>query len=78
MVQACTIENMFCQQKVREHVLVRDKCNNPCNQREAQAAPTALVGTGPSAARWRLHHHWAEGPETGVSWNKIKFSGRLL
>ena len=27
-------------------------------QREAQAAPDALVGTGPSAAEWRFHHHW--------------------
>jgi len=42
--------------------------------REAQAAPGALVGTGPSAARWRLHHHWSEALETSV----VKLTGRLL
>jgi hypothetical protein len=47
-------------------------------EREAQAVPGALVGTGPSAARWRPHHHWGEAPETGVSWNKVKLTGRLL
>ena len=47
-------------------------------EREAQVAPGALVGTGPSAARWRPHHHWGAAPETGVSWKKVNLTGRLL
>ena len=48
---------------------------------EAQVAPGALVGTGPSAARWRPHHHWGAAPETGVSWKKVNlgdYSRRCL
>ena len=48
----------------------------PQREREAQAAPGALVGTGPSAARWRLHYLWdEEACETCVSWNKVKLNG---
>ena len=47
-------------------------------EREAQAAPGALVGTSPSAARWRLNHHWGEARETSVSLDKVKLTGRLL
>ena len=27
---------------------------------------------------WRLHHHSGEGADTGVSWNKVKLTGRPL